>query len=264
MKKIILISLVIFNVCLMHSQTFFSDNMNVKKYTMMISPDNTDEEIKNKIDFFKEKLEVDVKIENIKRNKDKKITALNFTYKDNKGNQGQSNLSSKEPIKGIQFAYEIDEEGYVNSSLSTNKNTPLINKKNQATFGKSFNKDEDFIKFFDQDTLNSPMKNGYSKSTQIIIDKDGKVKKSVIENGKQIEETDDNLNGDDDMMFNFNFSGSNDLKELMEKFKNNSFNFDDLQKNMPNMNSVQDEIRKMQGEMEKLKKEMAELKSKKQ
>jgi hypothetical protein len=66
------------------------------------------------------------------------------------------------------------------------------------------------------------------------------------------------------MMFNFNFSGSNDLKELMEKFKNNSFNFDDLQKNMPNMNSVQDEIRKMQGEMEKLKKEMAELKSKKQ
>ena len=117
MKKITLISLVIFNVCLIQAQSLFGENMSAKKYVMMISPDNTDEEIKNKIDFFKEKLEVDVKVENVKRNKDKKITALNFTYKDNKGNQGQSNLSSKEPIKGIQFAYEIDEEGYVNSIL---------------------------------------------------------------------------------------------------------------------------------------------------
>lgn len=265
MKKITLISLVIFNVCLFQAQSFFGQNVDSKKYVMMISSENTNEEIKNKIDFFKEKLDVDVKIENIKRDKDNKITALNFSYKDNKGNQGQSNLTGKEPIKGIQFAYEIDEDGYVNSSLTTNKTTPLINRKNQSTFGKSLNNDDDFIKFFDKDTLNSPFKNGFSKSTQIIIDKDGKVKKSVIENGKKIEETEEDFTEDDDMMFNFNFSGSNDLKEFMEKLKGNSFNFnfDDLSGNMPNMSNMKEQLKKMQEEMENMKKELKEMKSKK-
>lgn len=264
MKKIILVSLVFFNVCYFNAQSFFGNKVESKKFVMMISPDNTDAEIKNKIDFFKEKLDVDVKVENIKRDKDNKITSLNFSYKDKYGNQGQSNISEKTPIKGIRFAYDRDDDNKVDIQLSTNKNTPLINRSDMASVRKKLNTDDDFIRFFDNDTLNkSPFSKSYSKSAKIIIDKDGNVQKSITENGEPVEESESFSFGDD--IFNFSFSGSEGIKELMEKMKSNSFtfNFDDLSDKMPSMKDLQEQIEKMKAEMDEMKKDLKSQKNKK-
>jgi len=252
MKQILIISLVIFNICLFNAQNAFQSSKENKKFVMMISPDNTDEEIKNKIEFFKEKLDVEVKVENIKRN-DQKIMALNFSYKDKKGNQGQTNLSGVEPIKGIQFSYEIDDKGHVNTNVTTNKYTPLINKNNMASNQRKLNKEEDFIKFFDKDSLNQPLNKSFSRTEKIIIDKDGNVKKSVTENGEPLED----INGEDNV-FNFNFSGSDNLNDMMEKLKNQSFsfNFGELSNDIPSIKDLQAQMKKMQTEMEIMRKEM--------
>jgi hypothetical protein len=250
MKQIMYLSFVIFNICLFNAQSTFQSSQQSKKFVMMISPDNTNEEIKNKIDFFKAELDVDVKVENIKRD-DNKITALNFSFKDKKGNQGQSNLVGAQPIKGLQFSYEIDQEGLVNTSLTTNKTTPLINKSNMASMKRKYSNDEDFIKFFDKDSLHQPLNKSFSRSAKIIIDKDGNVRKSITENGEPVEE----LSEGEDI---FNFSGSNQLNDMMEKLQNQSFsfNFGELSKDMPSLKEMSEQLKKLQVEMEDMRKEL--------
>jgi hypothetical protein len=201
-------------------------------------------------------------VKNIKRNKEGKITAIDISYNDNNGNSGSKQIKGIEPIKPITFNYKKNNDGDVDISLSSQETVKDVVKKYHLS-------DVKYIE--DKNDTPNVKSTSRSKVTTMIIDKDGKIKKSVIEEGEP--------SSDDEVIKIYKagdvkYLNGNDVKEILRELDINkivkestdfafklSDNLLDNKKNtLPNMKVLEEQMKKLQEEMEKMKKEMEESK----
>lgn len=243
MKKIIfIVTILVFNTTFSQSKVV---SESLDKIKLIFTAESKDENIKKTQERLKNDNNVDLEVKNVTRNKDGKITGLEISFNDNNGNSGSKKIKGTEPIKPISFSYFKDSNGDVNTSLGIEDSV----KKKYEISDIRFTEDNTTS---DDDNVTKPK--SYSKSIKIITDENGNIKKSVTENGKEIEEEILKITESLGEKFNFDL----DLEKLMQgKSFNFSFeNLDKLKDNFPNMEKIQEDMKKMKEEMEKMKTEI--------
>lgn len=230
--------------------------------SITIDSNAKDDNIKENLAFIKKENNVDLEVKNIKRNNEGKIIAIDLSYNDNNGNSGSKQIKGIAPIKPITFSYKKNNNGEVIMSLSSNETVKDIVKKYHVSDIK-FSEVEDKMPIVKSSTS--------SKVITITTDKDGKIKKSVIENGEpSLDEEVIKIYKSGDVKY---YSGA-DVKEILDeidinkiirestdsaiklskKFTNNNEII------LPNMKELEEQLKKLQEEMEKLQEEMEESK----
>lgn len=218
-------ALMFFAINTVAAQTNFNkikkqDNQSV---VMTWNKDTPEQEMQDDIKALRENNQVDIAYSNVKRNSKGEIIALKISYKDNEGNCGSQEYSSKNPIATIKFFKVGDKIGFGEPNDIGN-----------MSFGNfSFNDlNKQFLDGFSIDSLNQHGKNflhSFDRPSKIIVQENGK-KPLIIENGKVIE------------------GGEDYTPEQIEKFKKqNQFNFGGADQ-FGNFEQLKDKMSRLQDE----------------
>ena len=246
-KSITAFFLIVFAIQINLAQNNYKQTSKDNSVMMTWNKNTPDQEMKDDIKALKANNGVKIKYSNLKRNSKSEITTIKIEYSDNEGNSGSQEYNNKNAIPEIKFYKQNGEIGFGNPNNSLNNGMTFQNfdfNDLQKQFSNRIKIDTlGNNKSFSFD-LNDENKPRISKSSKIIIQKDGR-KPLVIEDGKVIE-------------------GANDYsKEEIEKIQNE--NKIDVDKNSGNksfsfnlngdnldMGNLQEQIKKMQNQIQKM------------